>query len=144
MQSLVRRFHTGFSRLPFYLLVTDAVLFLLFFIWQNDAVGKVEVYWFTVALATGWLSFATGMASLWSLRNNTMAAGLGAIHGFLAGLAMMIDNLLWLDPWHTLPGLQKPTAAMLLLRGAALFLLGAGIYVSRTYLRRHSKTNDVE
>lgn len=140
MKPFIRRFHGKFYFVPLGCFLLDFFLSLLSWQLSHPHLRRISIYSLSAGVITGWFSFATGIVSVFLLRKNAMASGLGAIHGFVGGLAMMIFTVLWLGPWHALPEVPRATVVGTIFKAVSLGLLIAAVIMSRRYLRPHLKT----
>lgn len=139
MKPFLRRFHGWLHPLPFTCFLLAILLDCFFLFTQKKIWSLLSVYVFTAGIAAGWLSFLTGLLSLFLLRKNSMAAGLGAVHGFLGSLAMMIFTLLWMEPWHALPHGQPANGITVAFKMLSLLVMTAAIVLAKKYLRPQAK-----
>jgi hypothetical protein len=129
MSRIGKQFHGKLYFLPLLLLIVDAAL--SFYAYASGNILKIRFVFFSFGIAAAWLLFATGVAALYSIRRNSLAAGLFLIHGFINGIALLVLSAFWSHEYKSYPSVMVQKLPVVLLKWLLLAILVAGIVVSK-------------
>jgi uncharacterized membrane protein len=134
-----RPFHKKVFVVPLVLFLLDLLFSLFFFQFRRKFMGDVAIYCAAGAVISGWISAITGLVSLLQIRQQPMASGVAAIHGFISLLALMILTLLWMKTRHS--SLEETfNTATTLFKLLGLGILFLGSFLARRILSKHTAT----
>lgn len=137
MHETIRRLHRRLYLFPTVLLCVNAAQSLYhLFAAKTD---NVAFYFFGGGVLTGWVSFATGLLSLFFLKASKIARGLAFIHGFINSIALMVLTALWVQNAANFPDTKKPEAPEVVFKLLMIALLVAGNYLAKSALQKHLK-----
>lgn len=135
MQETIRRLHRGIYLVPIILLCVNAVL-SLYNLFAGKA-DKLALYFLGAGIITGWVSFATGIISLFLLKASKIARGLAFIHGFINSIALLVLTALWEHYSRVYAEVKPLEPAAVVFELLMIGLLIAGSFLAKTSLRKH-------